>query len=150
MHESDVFFVVQLFGFRKPDGARRFSMALKAIARKNAKSTVAAAIGLYCQCCEDELGPQVISGATTGKQARIVFGVAKRMVEKTSALRDAFGPQAAELLRRALEDRVGEFLFIAARRHALHDPAVVAVEDAALALPCRHCAPQLCARPYGG
>ncbi len=94
LHESDVFFVVQLFGFRKPDGARRFSMALKAIARKNAKSTVAAAIGLYCQCCEDELGPQVISGATTGKQARIVFGVAKRMVEKTSALRDAFGLEA--------------------------------------------------------
>jgi len=94
LHESDVFFVVQLFGFRKPDGARRFSMALKAIARKNAKSTIAAAIGLYCQCCEDELGPQVISGATTGKQARIVFGVAKRMVEKTSALRDAFGLEA--------------------------------------------------------
>lgn len=94
LHESDVFFVVQLFGFRKPDGTRRFSMALKAIARKNAKSTVAAAIGLYCQCCEDELGPQVISGATTGKQARIVFGVAKRMVEKTQALRDAFGLEA--------------------------------------------------------
>lgn len=94
LHDSDVFFVVQLFGFRKPDGSRRFSMALKAIARKNAKSTVAAAIGLYCQCCEDELGPQVISGATTGKQARIVFGVAKRMVEKTSALRDAFGLEA--------------------------------------------------------
>lgn len=94
LHESDVFFVVQLFGFRKPDGTRRFSMALKAIARKNAKSTIAAAIGLYCQCCEDELGPQVISGATTGKQARIVFGVAKRMVEKTQALRDAFGLEA--------------------------------------------------------
>lgn len=94
LHDSDVFFVVQLFGFRKPDGSRRFSMALKAIARKNAKSTVAAAIGLYCQCCEDELGPQVISGATTGKQARIVFGVAKRMVEKTPALRDAFGLEA--------------------------------------------------------
>lgn len=94
LHESDVFFVVQLFGFRNQDGARRFSMALKAIARKNAKSTVAAAIGLYCQCCEDELGPQVISGATTGKQARIVFGVAKRMVEKTQALRDAFGLEA--------------------------------------------------------
>ena len=94
LHESDVFFVVQLFGFRKADGTRRFTMALKAIARKNAKSTVAAAIGLYCQCCEDELGPQVISGATTGKQARIVFNVAKRMVEKTSALRDAFGLEA--------------------------------------------------------
>jgi len=90
LHESDVFFIVNLFGFRKPDGSRRFSMALKAIARKNAKSTIAAAIGLYCLCCEDEVGPQVITGATTGSQARIVFNVAKRMVEKTAALREAF------------------------------------------------------------
>jgi len=94
LHESDVFFVVQLFGFRKPDGTRRFTTALKAIARKNAKSTIAAAIGIYCQVCEDEEGPQVISGATTGAQARIVFNVARRMVDKTSALRSAFGMEA--------------------------------------------------------
>lgn len=43
------------------------SSGLLQSSRKNAKSTIAAAIGLYCQCCEDELGPQVISGATTGK-----------------------------------------------------------------------------------
>lgn len=90
LHKSDVFFIVQLFGFRNIGGGRLFTTALKAIARKNAKSTIAAAIALYCQTCEDEEGPQVISGATTGSQARIVFGIAKRMVEKTSALREAF------------------------------------------------------------
>lgn len=93
LHASDVFFIVQLFGFRKPNGTRRFTTALKAIARKNAKSTIAAAIGLYCQTCEDEEGPQVITGATTGSQARIVFNVARKMVLKTSALREAFGMQ---------------------------------------------------------
>lgn len=90
LHESHVFFLVQLFGFRKLDGARLFTTALFAIARKNAKSTLAAIIGLYCQNCEDEQGPQVITGATTGSQARIVFSVAKRMVEKTADLREAF------------------------------------------------------------
>jgi phage terminase large subunit-like protein len=90
LHESHVFFLVNLFGFRKPDGSRRFTTALFAIARKNAKSTLAAIIGLYCQSCEGEQGPQVITGATTGQQARIVFGVAKRMVEKTADLREAF------------------------------------------------------------
>lgn len=90
LHRSDVFFIVNLFGFRNKDGGRRFTTALKAIARKNAKSTIAATIALYCQVCEDEEGPQVISAATTGSQARIVFGVAKRMVEKTSALRSYF------------------------------------------------------------
>ncbi len=91
LHESHIFFLVQLFGFRKQDGTRRFTTALFAIARKNAKSTLAAIIGLYCQNCEEEQGPQVITGATTGSQARIVFSVAKRMVEKTPDLREAFG-----------------------------------------------------------
>lgn len=91
LHDSHIFFLVQLFGFRKPDGTRRFTTALFAIARKNAKSTLAAIIGLYCQNCEGENGPQVITGATTGQQARIVFKVAKTMVEKTSDLREAFG-----------------------------------------------------------
>ncbi|MGH8117329.1 MAG: terminase large subunit [Rhodanobacteraceae bacterium] len=89
-----VFFVVNLFGFRNPDGTRRFTSALYAVARKNAKSTLAAAILLYCQCCEDEPGPQVISAATTGDQARIVFNVAKRMVERTPDLCDAFSLEA--------------------------------------------------------
>lgn len=91
LHPSHVWFVVQLFGFRKPDGTRRFTSALFAVARKNAKSTLAAAILLYCQCCEDEEGAQVISAATTGSQARIIFNVAKRMAEKTLALREAYG-----------------------------------------------------------
>lgn len=90
LHESDVFFLVNLFGFRQQDGSRRFTTALKAVARKNAKSTIAAGIGLYCQTCEGEEGPQVITGATTGGQARIVFNIAKRMVEKTAPLREAF------------------------------------------------------------
>jgi phage terminase large subunit-like protein len=91
LHESHVFFLVNLFGFRKQDGTRRFTTALFAIARKNAKSTLASIIGLYCQSCEGENGPQVITAATTGSQARIVFKVAKTMVEKTADLRAAFG-----------------------------------------------------------
>lgn len=90
MHPSHILFVVQLFGFRNPDGTRRFTTALFAVARKNAKSFLCSAVLLYCFCCEQENGPQVISAATTGSQARIVFNVAKRMVEKTEDLREAF------------------------------------------------------------
>lgn len=90
LHPSHVLFVVQLFGFRNRDGTRRFTTALFAVARKNAKSFLCSAILLYCLCCEEENGPQVISAATTGSQARIVFNVAKRIVEKTSELREAF------------------------------------------------------------
>jgi phage terminase large subunit-like protein len=94
MHPSHVLFVVNLFGFRNRDGTRRFTTALFAVARKNAKSFLCSAVLLYCFCCEKENGPQVISAATTGSQARIVFNVAKRMVEKTADLREAFTLEA--------------------------------------------------------
>ena len=90
LEPAQVFFVCNLFGFRNPDGSRRFTTALFAVARKNAKSALAAGILLYVFCTEPEMGPQVLSAATTGDQARIVWGVAKRMVEKLSDLREAF------------------------------------------------------------
>ena len=90
LHPAHVFATVNIFGFRNRDGSRRFTDALFAVARKNAKSTWAAGIALYCQACEGEVGPQVISAATTGSQARIVWSIAKRQVERTSELREAF------------------------------------------------------------
>ena len=92
LHDSMVWFYVNLFGFRnkKTDG-RRFTKALWASGRKNAKTTgLLAPIGLYCQLCEDEEGAQVVSAATTGDQASISWKVAKRMVQKNSDLREYF------------------------------------------------------------
>jgi phage terminase large subunit-like protein len=94
LEPAQVFFICNLFGFRKPDGSRRFSTALFAVARKNAKSALAAAILLYVFCMEHEVGPQILSAATTGDQARIVWGVAKRMVEKLPDLREQFQLEA--------------------------------------------------------
>jgi len=85
-----IFFLVALFGFRNHDGGRRFTYALLCVARKNAKSTLAAAILLYVLCCEPERGPQIYSAATTGAQARIVWQIARRMVDQLSGLRAAF------------------------------------------------------------
>src|ERR1035437_6851902 len=90
LHPAHVFFLVNLFGFRSLDGTRRFTSALFAVARKNAKSTLAAAVMLYCLCYEPEPGPQVITAATTGDQARIILNIARRMVEQTQDLREAF------------------------------------------------------------
>lgn len=94
LEDFQVFFLVNLFGFRKPDGSRRFTSALFCIARKNAKTTLAAGIGLYCLTMEGEQGPQTISGATTGDQARIVFEIGKKMVQRTPDLADAFRLEA--------------------------------------------------------
>lgn len=95
LHPAQCFFVAQLFGFRdKETDNRRFTSALYATARKSGKSTIAAGILLYCKCCENEPGAQIISAATTFDQAAIIFKVAKRMVEKTPDLQEAFGLEA--------------------------------------------------------
>lgn len=91
LHPAQVWFLVQLFGFRRNNGMRRFTTALFGIARKGAKSTLAAAILIYCFTSEGEVGPQIITAAGTGDQARIIFNIAKRMVEKSAELREAFG-----------------------------------------------------------
>ena len=104
------FTLVQLFGFRQrvpqpgatiriggveqPFCARRFSSMLYATARKNAKSTMAAGIGLYIESREPEEGQQLYSAATTFDQAMPIFNAAKRMVEKCAPLRELFGLQA--------------------------------------------------------
>lgn len=89
LHPSQIFFVVNIFGFRKKsDDTRRFSNALWSSGRKNGKSTLAAPIGLYCQFEEGENGAQIISAAPTGKQARIVFDCAKNMVNKEPDLKE--------------------------------------------------------------
>lgn len=90
LHPSHVFATVNIFGFRNRDGSRRFTDALFAVARKNAKSTWAAGVALYCLAVEGEVGPQVISAATTGSQARIVWSIAKRQVERVEDLREYF------------------------------------------------------------
>lgn len=90
LQPAQIFFLCNLFGFRNADGTRRFTTALLAMARKGAKTTLAAAILLYVYCTEPENGPQVLSAATTGSQARIVWNVAKRMVERTPGLAEAF------------------------------------------------------------
>ena len=44
LHPSHVLFVVALFGFRNRDGTRRFTTALFAVARKNAKSFLCSSV----------------------------------------------------------------------------------------------------------
>lgn len=87
-----IFILVCVFGWREKDtGYRRFTVVYEELARKNAKSTLTAGISLYCLACEDEPGPQVLTAATTFDQAKKVFYPAKRMIDKTPALQEAFG-----------------------------------------------------------
>lgn len=86
-----VFLLVNIFGFRRKDtGVRRFTEVYVEVARKNAKSVFGAGVGLYCLLEENEVGPQIKTAATTGDQARIVFDVMKKMVERLPYMRQAY------------------------------------------------------------
>lgn len=92
-----IFILCTIFGWRRQVNKeryrrdpRRFNTVYIECARKNAKSTLTAGIAQYCLTCEGENGPQVKVAATTGSQARIVFGIAQKQVEKTPKLREAF------------------------------------------------------------
>jgi phage terminase large subunit-like protein len=91
-----VFIVCAIFGWvSKATRFRRFAEAYIKVPRKNAKSTLAAAIGLYMLVADGEYGAEVYSGATKEKQAMEVFKTAWRMVRKTPALEDYFGVESA-------------------------------------------------------
>jgi len=83
-----VFVLVACYGFRQvADGARLVTSVFFQVARKSAKSTLVAIMGLYHLAYENEPGAQVVCGATTGSQARIVFGIMRRMVQRSAWLR---------------------------------------------------------------
>jgi len=91
-----VFIVASLFGWiEKRSKLRRFREALVLVPRKNGKSTLAAAIGLYMLCMDGEYGAEVYSGATTERQAMEVFRSAWQMARKTPELEKFFGVRDA-------------------------------------------------------
>lgn len=85
------FIVTTLFGWIDPAGNRRFKTAYIEVARKNAKSTLAAALLLYMLAADGEAGAGVYSAATTRDQARIVFNDAKAMARKNKELCSELG-----------------------------------------------------------
>nr|WP_295828286.1 terminase TerL endonuclease subunit [uncultured Azospirillum sp.] len=86
------FIVCVVFGWvRKVDGFRRFRQVYVEVPRKNGKSALVAAIGLYMLCADGEQGAEVYSGATTAKQAWEVFGPAKLMASGRPDLKRHYG-----------------------------------------------------------
>ena len=106
LEPAQVFLVMCLFGWRRRANLawRRFTVLYWELGRKGAKSTLMAAIALFHIAREREPGAQVVCGATTGSQARIVFGIAQQMVRAASWLRKVEGFEA---LANAVVTRTG-------------------------------------------
>ncbi len=76
--EHDV--IRPLFGWKRADGTRRFRVAYLEVARKNGKSTMAAAIGNKLFLNDHEPGAEVYAAATKRDQARITHEESKAQI----------------------------------------------------------------------
>ena len=91
LEDWQCFILCVVFGWLKPDGTRRFSRAFNEWARKNGKSLIASAVGLYLLTLDGEEGAEIYSCATKRDQAKIVFDVARAMARKSPRFRARFG-----------------------------------------------------------
>jgi phage terminase large subunit-like protein len=77
------FIVCSLFGWvKKANGKRRFRKGRIYVPRKNAKTTLLAAIGIYMLTADREPGAEVYCGATAEIQARTLFTMVRQMCVK--------------------------------------------------------------------
>ena len=86
-----------IFGFVDLDGNRKYREALLIVGKKNGKSLLASAVGLYLQNADGEPGADVYAVATTRDQAKIVWLEAKRMVKKSPSLAKRVKTLVAEM-----------------------------------------------------
>ena len=71
----------------KIDNTRKYQETVLIVGRKNGKSTLAAAVGLYLMIADGELGPEIYAVATKKDQSKIIWLEAKKMIQKSPALR---------------------------------------------------------------
>jgi phage terminase large subunit-like protein len=76
-----------VFGWKRPDGTRRFRISYQEVPRKNGKSTEAAGVANFLTFGDQEPGAQVFSTATKEDQAKIVWGAARSMVKMSPELK---------------------------------------------------------------
>ncbi len=94
LEDWQCFILCTVFGWMGVENnRRRFTRVYEEVPRKNAKSTKVAGVGLYMFAADGEPGAECYSVATTGEQARIVWGDAARMTEREPEFRALFGAE---------------------------------------------------------
>jgi phage terminase large subunit-like protein len=109
LEDWQCFFIGSLFGWvGRHTGLRRFRAGRLFVPRKNAKSTMAAGIGLYMLAADREPGAEVYCGAMSKAQAMEVFRPARQMCLSEPDLQSDLGIEvnAASLV---VDDRNARF-----------------------------------------
>lgn len=95
-----------LFGWKRPDGTRRYREAFIFVARKNGKTPLAAGIVLYGLLRDDEPCAEIYGAASEYKQASLVFEHARGMVNQNPSLKSrckVFSGQGCRMIQLDLD-----------------------------------------------
>lgn len=77
-----------IFSNYNKDGTRQYRTVYIEVPRKNAKSTLGAALALYLLLSDGEAGAEIYSAASDRFQAGIIFDIARHMVYQNDALNE--------------------------------------------------------------
>ena len=81
-------FLSRLYGWKRPDGTRRFRETYVEICKNNGKTSLLAGLSLYAM--KEEPGAEVYQGALNGKQADVLYREAAKLVKASPQLRKHF------------------------------------------------------------
>ncbi len=107
--------VANLFGWKRPDGTRRYRTAFIFIPRKNGKTPLVAGINCYVLFCDPEIGQQNYLAAAETDQATLVFRHATGMIEAEPMMDSKctiYGKHATNQVRRVVVPETSSFMVV--------------------------------------
>jgi phage terminase large subunit-like protein len=122
--------LVNLLGWKRPDGTRLYRQTYFSQARKNSKTYTAAFLSLYLLTCDDEVGPEIYMSAKSLDQAAICYSAARDIVMASEELSDCLTivPYKKRIINRANN---GEIIVLSAEgktKHG-HNPSTVIFDE---------------------
>ena len=109
LHESQIFIVGSLFGWKRQDGTRRFRRAYIEAAKGIGKSPLLAGIGRYCLLADGEQRAEVYAAASKKDQAMVLFRDAVAMRQQSPALAERLTPSGGNPVWNLADLKTGSF-----------------------------------------
>lgn len=125
-----VFVLVNIFAWKKPSGARRFTEAWISCAKKSGKTRLASCVALWGLIADGEKYPDVFSAATKKEQSKLVWRDAKRCVQDNPELAAHVQRWAGAL---AVKDTDGSFTPLSSDEKSMDGlrPSVIIADEVA-------------------
>lgn len=128
--------IANLFGWKRPDGTRRYRECFLYVGRKQGKTPLAAGVILFMLLSEDEPGMEIYSGAADRDQASLIFAQIKGMVLQDEELRKHL--KIYEVARSVVyEAKFSSYKAISADADCVH-PDTLLVQRNGAPCPARH------------